>query len=481
MGPVTLFDMSRSRRSLSLALLVFCIFAWLTYNKDSSVLLRPTKWSASKAHGGNQVLDLSHLEKHHLSDTFSYSRRTIRTKAFEGKRETLTTINATLFPTLEPLHAANLTRVSVAALADLTLQVPVSPEADTSFTSFGIATTAQRLPDAFPNLQHWLSNTKSSLHVVLSDYSDEELSSLQSQLSNEYFINATLTPTALPFPKAYFSLIKELYDSRTPKTRWIVLIDDDTFIPSLPTLISHLNRNYDHTQELLVSASSDNIEQIRTFGIQPFGGGGIFMSVPLAASLVKPRVWEACMSIDGSQGDQMVNHCLQAHSPARPIFDQGLNQMDFQGDFWTPAGYFESGRKMLTIHHWRSWFHVDMPAVAAVSKACGYEGTLMRWRFSDDVVLSNGYSIAEYPKGISDEDLEAVEQTWGDPGERDRYIFRIGPLRAKLGTSRKKGFGMVETAILEEGVRQTYMDVSPEKDGKKTGQDRIVELVWLYK
>jgi len=103
----------------------------------------------------------------------------------------------------------------------------------------------------------------------------------------------------------------------------------------------------------------------------------------------------------------------------------------------------------------------------------------MRWRFEDDVVLSNGYSVVEYPKGISDEELKGVELTWSD--DKWRYIHRIGPLRNKLGRDRKRSFGMVETTVLEEGVRQTYLEPAEEDDkGKVIGVDRVVELLWLF-
>lgn len=426
-----------------------------------------------------QILDLTHLEKHDLTPEFRYSRREIRTKHFDGKRKTLTKINEPLFNTPRTLDVEELwnRNATINVQPPLTLEVPSSPKVDTSIISFGIATTAARLPAAFPNLEHWLSNTSSPLHVIVADSEGNEPADLESQLQDRA-IRANIANTSLPFSKAYFSLIRELYESRTPETRWIVLIDDDTFIPSLPALLNHLAATYDPTRELIISAETDNIDQIRIFGIQPFGGGGIFLSVPLAASLSKPEIFESCMNSTSNQGDQITNECLEAYSPVRPTFDVGLNQMDIHGSFYEPAGYFESGRPMLTIHHWRSWFHIDMPAVARVSKACGDEGILMRWLFDGDVVLSNGYSVAEYPKGISDEELRGVELTWSDA--KKKYIHRIGPLRENLGIDRKRALGMVETVVLEEGVRQTYLELAEEEDGKPVEMDKVVELLWLF-
>lgn len=60
---------------------------------------------------------------------------------------------------------------------------------------------------------------------------------------------------------------------------------------------------------------------------------------------------------------------------------------------------FESSRLLLTIHHWKSWFSVNIPMVANVSEACGEECVLQRYYFDDNTVLNNGYSINEYPSG----------------------------------------------------------------------------------
>lgn len=99
----------------------------------------------------------------------------------------------------------------------------------------------------------------------------------------------------------------------------------------------------------------------------------------------------------------------------------------------------------------------------------------MRWRFEGDLVLSNGYSVSEYPKGITEKDLRAVEQTW--PGDKHKFIHRIGPLREKLGKSKKRSLGMVETTVLPEGVRQTYVERGEDIN---EGYDRVVELLWLF-
>ncbi|KAF4627146.1 hypothetical protein G7Y89_g11014 [Cudoniella acicularis] len=237
---------------------------------------------------GAPISDLTHLERHNLSSQFSYSRRLIKTKHFSGARPELTNLSQTdLFGTPQVFNAEDLQNVKIHnELAPLTLAVPYSPKVDTSIMSFGIATTADRIPDAIPNLLHWLPRTESSLHILVPP--DQKISSLQQQM-RDLQIKTTIKSTPHPFAKAYFSLIKELYDARTPKTKWLVLIDDDTFAPSLPALVSHLNQAYDANEQLILAAISDNMQQIHMFGLLPFGGGGIFVSVPLAAKLTEQK------------------------------------------------------------------------------------------------------------------------------------------------------------------------------------------------
>lgn len=503
--PTNYFDMRRCRRSafLSVALCVLGViwFFQLLSATSTDRLLQPAKqiYASVTAPTGSGVLswikpefeDFSHLEKLALTGNFSYGRRTIKTKFFEGRRPELTTLNETTLSSEPVLMSANpedLQRVAFDNdLPVLTLEVPKSPKVKTSSMKFGIATNIDRLPDAIPQFQHWLPDTDATLNVLVPP--SDKIAHTQQQM-RDLGMNTTIKSTPHEFARTYFSLIKELYDSRTPETKWLVLIDDDTFISSLPALVAHLDKQYDPEEERLVAALTDNFEQVKIFGLIPYGGGGVFISVPLAAKLTEKTTWDACMNIALDQGDGIVDECLNRFSAVRPTYDPLLHQMDFRGNPDEASGYFESGRRMLTVHHWRSWFDIDMPAVSYVSKACGDEGILMRWLFADDVVLHNGFTIVEYPKGINSTELSQVEFTF--PDEQHKYIHRIGPLRPAKTKEEKKTIRMEDSEIIANvGVRQTYVERAPKhikagtKKGAKIeeeseGDDRVVELLWLF-
>jgi hypothetical protein len=416
------------------------------------------------------TLDLLHLQPHIKTQTFKYARRTIRTKQVAMEREDLTRVNETLFGSPLILDKENLTSITVASPPVLELRVPLTPKADTSIMAFGMATKIPRLQQAIPQLAHWLPHTEAQVHVIAPAHDDD----LPVERSiRKLGIDLTITSSDLPFPKAYFSIIKKLYETRNPQTKWLVMMDDDTFIPSLPYLVKHLEKNYDASEQVMVAATSDNLKQVQSWGLIPFGGGGIFVSVPLAAALVKPEVWHACMNSTKDQGDQIVNECLNYHSAIRPTFDLGLHQMDISGD---SAGYFESGRRLLTVHHWKTWFDFNVPMAANVSKACGQECVFQRWLFDENTVLSNGFSIVDYPKGINETTLGQVEKTW--EGEMWMFYHKIGPLREPLQKEEKKAARLVEASIIPQvGVRQVYIESA---DGVANGMDRVEELLWLF-
>jgi len=430
---------------------------------------------------------LSYLqEKINLSGQFQYASRAIRTEEYDGERPDVTVMDESLFPELQTLDKSKLSDVAVTQFPLLTLRVPASPTVSTSVLSFGIATSIGRLNLSLNQLVHWLPDSGSPLHVI-SPPVQEGFSLLADvlKLTKDLNIDLHIHFSNASFPIAYFSLLKQLYDTRTPETRWLVLMDDDTFVPSLPSLVQHLNSNYDATKQTIVAAMSEDIFQIRDWGLIPYGGGGIFISVPLAARLTAPGIWDECVEgLGETQGDQILAHCLYSYTNVRPIFDPFLNQMDFRPkDESTKEsaadGIFESGRRMLTVHHWRSWFDVDVPISGLVSQACGYEGIWQRWMFPrENLVLSNGYSITEYHSGVDKVNFDAVELTWN--GQKHQFWASIGPLRPPLGDDEKRTLRMVHAEVVQGlGVRQLYYKKGAEREGSLRDMDQVLELLWL--
>lgn len=420
--------------------------------------------------------DLAHLTQYNLSSNFTYARRRIKSESFFGSRPTLTALDEPLFPPTQALQSSDLSMISITYhQKPLTLQVPSSTHSTNgAILSFGIATTIPRLKESVRQLQHWLAHSGSTLHVNVPPHPD--IQTLESHM-RDLGININVTTSYEPFQKRYFGLVETLYMNKQPTTKWLVLIDDDTFIPSLSSLLTHLKEKHDPELPQLISALSDDMEQIIKHGMIPYGGGGIFISLPLAQQLSKPPISFSCLETNKTEGDQILADCVIKHTPIRPTYDLDLHQMDLKGDV---SGFFESGRKALSLHHWKSWFEVDMPSVAAVSKACGDEGILQRWKFKgkmeepEEWILSNGFSIVRYPNGIHFDSAQ-MEKTFD--GEIDRFEYALGPLRPGLRIDEEKiSYRLAEASVLDNSVRQTYVHTTA--GGVVDG---VLELDWLFK
>lgn len=163
-----------------------------------------------------------------------------------------------------------------------------------------------------------------------------------------------------------------------------------------------------------------------------------------------------------------------------------LHQLDFTGD---AAGFYESGTLPLSLHHFKGgWWHNANPqeSVKATS-ILGEDAFLLRFRTSDDWILSNGYSIANYPRGI-DFDLAQVEKTFSFNTEDKEWNmdFMLGPMRPSLSkTGRKIAWEHVETELLSQNrFRQVY--VKKKNDDRWMGEeeqsrvrvDSVIVLVW---
>lgn len=499
----------RRHRPPTLLLLLAAVLAtWMCYgfmvrprSVTTSSFTSSTSTPVHRVPPSSVTHNLEHLQKLVQTSKFTYAQRLVVPRPVQGDRPNLSVGGVEpLFPlpdTLErdqsrdtdagikSIKSVTEQRHHLDTLPPIELSTPSSPNADTSIISFGVATPVSRLHEASRQFVHWLKGSGAPLHVISAP--NEHASEMQSYMCN-LGIDTTIEMSQNRTPIAFFSLVQRLYETRRPQTKWIALIDDDTFIPSLPTLVHHLSTTYRADREIMVTAMSDNIEQIEAWGMQAFGGGGIFLSIPLAARLSQPAIWEKCLELAKSlgQGDQIVTRCLNTYTDVRPVFDPGLHQMDILGPEDTPAGYFESGRRMLTVHHWRTWFRVDIPKGLQVSHACGPEGLFQRWVFpKSNMVLSNGFSIAEYPNGLAGIDFSAVEKTW--QGDEVKFLHKIGPLRKPLGSD-KISYRLVDAEVVDKWfVRQTYIHRGKPLEGgdgdhddrEESEVDRVLELLWL--
>ncbi|KAL4930735.1 glycosyltransferase family 31 protein [Aspergillus undulatus] len=426
-------------------------------------------------------VDLDLLRTHaDNASTVEYARLTIgvvRTDNFTAFEDSLDiaippyrTLNLDTKATREPLQSKD-----DYCTTAVTIQAPLpQPPPDASHMIFGVATTLEKLEDSLDAITHWAARTNAHIVAVV----EQGGSSTRSRIQNRAEIlglRITITQTEDDRWDRYFSLVRVLYQYHDDeKTQWAVLMDDDTFFPSMRNLIARL-ATYDATSLQYIGAMTEDLARLSGTGYMAYGGAGIFLSLPLLSDL--QYVFETCHSLK-DKGDRMLASCIYAHSTAKFTWERGLYQLDIHGD---ASGFFESGRSLpLSVHHWKSWFHADMVALGKVASICGDECLLRRFYLSKskDWFLVNGYSVIQ--DATIWNEPRPMEQTWEGSKYKgsDPFAYSLGPLRRRdpdkvslrLRDVRVNGMAMEKG---NETISQIYV-----LNGTDEKPPRVLEVAW---
>lgn len=347
------------------------------------------------------------------------------------------------------------------------VEVPQWPKmVDASHIDFGVATTISRLNESLDQFAHWAGYTRTRIFALIEpDKSDDGVLQVKAK-ADALGINLSVTEVEDDYLRRYFALIPLLEENMREQTRWACIIDDDTFFLSMSALVKALD-GYDHTQPMYIGGLSEGVPQIGVFGVIAFGGAGVFLSRPLLSDLA--TVYSECEQMDFT-GDRRIANCIYQYTTTKLTIDHRLRQLDLMKD---ASGFFESGREPpLSVHHWKSWFEADMPKLSVISELCGDTCLLRQWHFSDNWILTNGFSVVQYsfPPDLGD---PTMEMTWEphNGATEESYLHELGPLR------RKDDFKisyLLQDAVIEPdgGVTQWYI-MRDSRSG-----DEVLELSW---
>ncbi|KAJ6096602.1 hypothetical protein N7486_007348 [Penicillium sp. IBT 16267x] len=367
-------------------------------------------------------------------------------------------------PNTDEIEGA-LDRCSVAT--PLTIQVPKPPNIpDASHIDFGVATTVSRLNESLDQFVHWAGYTRTRIFALIEpDESGVGIESVRAK-ADAMGVNLLITEANDDYLHRYFALIPLLEDNLRESTQWSVIIDDDTFFPSMPALVDALAA-YDHTKPMYIGGVSEGVPQIAAFGLIAFGGAGVILSRPLLSELT--AVYDECERMTFS-GDRRIANCIYQYTNTRMTVDHRFHQLDLMKD---ASGFFESGRELpLSVHHWKSWFQADIPKLSVISELCGPTCLLRRWKFSDGWMLTNGFSVVKYGWMPGPNDL-SMEMTWEphNGANTESYLHELGPLRPK--DLEKVSYLLADSVVEEDGsVRQWYIMRDADLG------DEILELSW---
>ena len=393
----------------------------------------------------------------------------------------------------------------------LNVQVPkpLHSTADASHLIFGVATSIDRLEEALEAFAHWAGGSGARILALVEPATSEARRKVQ-QKARDLKINLSIRQSQADWNDRYFGLVKFLFEERKD-AQWASLIDDDTFFLSRTALVSRL-ASFDSSRPHYLGGLSEDLGQIRRHGVMGFGGAGVFLSLPLLQQIYDH--FDECQMSQGGGGDWRLARCIYQYTSAKLTWEHDLHQVDLRGD---PSGMYEAGQwQPLSLHHWKSWNHVDMVKLSAVSTVSGDAALLMRWRFADGWHLINGYSLVKYSDDYditvshSDGDsTSTMEKTWDDvleaqAGEQeshDAFLHSLGPLQPKdpgkisyhlenvifaddgddsvaqtrkSKTSKTSKTGTGDETKPKRQIRQIYV----RRDGPGKPVQGVVEVVW---
>jgi hypothetical protein len=367
---------------------------------------------------------------------------------------------------------------------------------DHSTLLLGASTSLGRFEQAIPQLAQWLAGTNASLVVNVADSNGNSGNITRVQeLTRTAGIDVTLLPNAdRPKPEdkseerhgqRHFSVVKQLQLQRKAHHKWFGIIDDDTFFPSLSAVVAAL-QEYDSEQAYYIGGLSEDWHAVTgIYGYMAYGGAGMFLSAPVLDTLMEH--FDECLT--NLEGDMIYRDCVYRHTypPVQLTVLSGLHQMDFRGD---ASGWYEAGTdSLLSLHHWNSrwWYLYPVHHGHLVSKVCGEDCFLQRHRFADDVVLTNGYSVAQYPGGLDKVELARVEATFmHDENDAEQWDFSVGRLRPRLKADEKISWRLEYAVEEQDGtVRQFYIHRAGDEvfDSERMKQHvvGVLEVEWEKK
>ena len=410
--------------------------------------------------------------KHELTESVLYARSCIQ-PIFSSEADPSEVANMTdpIFENAVELDLTKCSNVKVPECTPVKLEVP-KPYPQETFAEFvfGVATSSERLRDSIAGFAHWLSGSRATLVAAVIDSADrskEEMKELEAEM-RAAGIDAHIVGSHSQDYIAHFAVLEDMIDYSGPETKWFGLLDDDTFYPSLKPLSDALAQ-LDHTTDVYAGTLSEDWDQVRIWGYMAYGGAGAFLSAPLANKLAD-HLYDCIAGSSAQQGDILIRECVYTRSKAKLTVVPRLYQVDFADDV---SGFFEAGLRPLNLHHWKTWFDAPVVEMAQAADFCG-DCFLQRWRFGNDTVLTNGYSIAIYRDGLKAVDLDTVEGTWHK--YTHDFDWSIGPLRRPLSREEKQSFRLLEAEITPQGdLRQIYVW----KGNNSIGElDEVVEMIW---
>lgn len=216
------------------------------------------------------------LARNNVEMNINYAMRTIRYVTDAKERPMLTNTSQELFPRgWKKIKLSDVEKLPADTLEPLEIHVMKTPrpdEIDASELLFGVSTTYKRFSDKVDGpVKEWVrwltdgngTSNGAGLVLQLHDTTDDQLAAAQKLLTG-VGIDATVihSDPSLDMPGRYVDLVPILYSHPSRSSRkYLSLIDDDTFFPSLGALMKELH-SYDPNEENYIGTLTERVDFI---------------------------------------------------------------------------------------------------------------------------------------------------------------------------------------------------------------------------
>ncbi|KAI2621121.1 glycosyltransferase family 31 protein [Hypoxylon sp. NC1633] len=369
------------------------------------------------------------VREYGLTNEVPWSARRIRPQSNSRARKSMTEITgAKLMPRDLRRVRADDERLDLHAEKS-GVRIPVTKSAtpdqlDASPLLFGISTSYDRLTYANSSLladwARWLTDGRgasngASLVLTLHRAAAAEIDYVDGKL-REVGVDAVVLPaedTQDSTTARHLDLVrllarrKDELQSEGREKRFIALVDDDVFFPSLGRVLARLGK-FDARKKVYVGMPSERSDwTVENNVTLTYGGGVVLFSPPMIDAISQLP----CINRTASQGsslsygestgqwDETLYSCITEHT------DENLHilpSLYVPGDdlYGLRTGY-EGGVQPLVLHHYKHRHRFEAGKAHAVTSLCGEDCFLQRFFFRDDGwVLVNGHSVSQYPDGV---------------------------------------------------------------------------------
>ncbi|EGU81169.1 hypothetical protein FOPG_05215 [Fusarium oxysporum f. sp. conglutinans race 2 54008] len=313
--------------------------------------------------------------------------------------------------------------------------------------------------------------------------------------------HVTISEGQISTAKRYFNMMESVkkYSATLAQKgqmkKWYGILDEEIFLPNLSYLQERLFA-YNSEKELYIGLPSERGDWAIGEGFMTtYGGGAIFLTRPAISKVTHLPCFDGVEDSPTSKKrwDGILQDCLAKHTKMKMHIIPSFYSPKDNDDYSSHLDSYETGIQPLALHDYGERHHLTPSQAHLVTDVCGEACFLQRYRFRDNWVLVNGYTITEYPDGIHLSDMPL--STAGKASSSRRSV--IGPVKLKerdidrkmlFWTGRRNVWKLMDSVTTAEGdVWQAYVKrgvidepALKKRWGEEVGdvKDSVIVLVW---